>query len=152
MEGLIIRRATIEDVPRIIELISQDQMGRAKDDYSGSVSSDYQKAFEKIDLDDNCELMVAELENKIVGTFQLNYLQYVSHSGGIRVLVEMVRVDKSCRNQGIGKKMLEYITQRARERGAQLIELTTNKKRSRAHKFYKSLGFENSHEGFKRYL
>ena len=105
-----------------------------------------------IDKDQNQELMVAELAAEIVGTFQLSYLQYLTYQGGLRVLVEAVRVKDAHRGKGLGALIFKYIIKLARERGAHMVQLTSNKERTDARRFYSSMGFEESHEGFKLHL
>ncbi|MEQ9422923.1 MAG: GNAT family N-acetyltransferase [Cyclobacteriaceae bacterium] len=150
--NLTFRKADKNDLPAILEMVANDQLGRSREQFELPLPEPYNKAFEIITSDQNADLMVAEIEGKVIATFQLNYLQYLTYKGGMRVLVEGVRVHDNVRGQGIGKKVFEYIIQVARRKGAHLVQLTSNKKRSSAIKFYEALGFEASHEGFKLHL
>jgi GNAT superfamily N-acetyltransferase len=112
--------------------------------------TEYLVAFEKIDADPNQELIVVENEGaEIIGTLQMSFIQYLTYKGGIRAQIEAVRIRKDQRGLGIGKTMFEWAIQRAKERNAHLLQLTTDKKRPEAIKFYEALGFRASHEGMK---
>jgi GNAT superfamily N-acetyltransferase len=93
--------------------------------------------------------MVVENDSEILGTFQLTFIPYLSFQGKLRALIENVFVREDLTGQGIGKKIFEWAIQRAKERNAHLLQLTSDKKRSRAIKFYEELGFIASHEGMK---
>ena len=115
--------------------------------------SEYIKAFEKINSDANHELIVVENEDlEMIGTLQLSFIQYLTYRGGIRAQIEAVRIKKDKRGLGIGKIMFEWAISRAKERKAHLIQLTTDKKRPKAIKFYEELGFKKSHEGMKMHF
>ena len=146
-ETLNFRKATIEDLDLIVALLANDPLGAGRE-----LKADrqvYLSAFEKIDNDPNQELIVAESEAGIMGTFQLSYLQYLTYSGGMRAQVEAVRVHPDHRGKGIGKQLFEWAIQRAKAKGAHLLQLTTDKKRPEAFSFYEGLGFVSSHEGMK---
>lgn len=95
---------------------------------------------------------MAELENQVVGILQLTLITYLTYQGGKRALIEGVRTDKSVRGQGVGKAMLEWAIQKAKDEGCHVVQLTTDKKRPDALEFYKKLGFVASHEGMKLYF
>ena len=144
------RKATLEDVPRIVEMIADDELGKTREDFRDPLPDAYTRAFENINADPNQELRVLENEHgEIIGTFQLSFIQYLTYRGGIRAQIEAVRIRKDQRGQGIGKRMFEWAINRARERNAHLLQLTTDKKRPAAIKFYEDLGFKASHEGMK---
>lgn len=149
MEKLTYRKAIEQDVPTIIEMLNNDALGRTRETFSIPLPSSYQLAFDKIDADPNQQLMVVEMNGEIIGTFQLTYIQYLTYKGGMRVLAEAVRVKDTYRSQGIGRAIFEYIIKTAKKKGAHMVQLTTNKLRSRAIPFYESLGFVGSHEGMK---
>ncbi|GAA4581662.1 GNAT family N-acetyltransferase [Planotetraspora phitsanulokensis] len=113
---------------------------------------DYDSAFAAIDADPGNELIVVESDGEIVGTMQLTFIPGLSRRGAVRLQVEAVRVASRHRSQGIGRKMMEWAAERARERGCGMIQLTSDKARTDAHRFYASLGYEASHEGFKLLL
>lgn len=149
---LSFRKVRQEDLPEVLEMIANDQLGKTREKFELPLPEPYVKAFEIIIKDSNQELMVAELKDEIVGIFQLSYLQYLTYQGGMRVLVEAVRVKDSQRGKGLGRLIFDFIIERAKQRGAHMVQLTSNKKRIDARRFYASLGFEDSHEGFKLHL
>jgi GNAT superfamily N-acetyltransferase len=147
------RQATKEDLPAIIEMIANDTLGQLREKYEDPLPKEYYNAFERIDRDRNQELMVIEnSEREVVGSFQLSFLQYLTYVGGIRCLVENVHVREDQTGQGIGKQMFQWIIERATEKGAHLIQLTSNKLRPNAIRFYEGIGFKATHEGFKLHL
>jgi GNAT superfamily N-acetyltransferase len=147
------RKAKGADIPEIVAMIADDELGKTREDYNHPLPECYMKAFENINIDINQELMVVENEKlEIVGTFQLSFIQYLTYQGGIRAQMEGVRVHKNHRGLGIGKTIFQWAIQRAKERNAHVLQLTTDKKRPDAIRFYESLGFNASHEGMKMHL
>lgn len=142
-----LRRATKADLPRILALLADDQLGATREDAADLVS--YQKAFDAIDADPAHLLVVGELAGEVVATFQLSYLPGLSRKGSWRAQIEAVRVSDVLRGQGVGALMIEWALEQARERGCSLVQLTTDKSRTAAHRFYERLGFVASHEGMK---
>ena len=144
------RKATEKDVSIIVEMIADDELGEKRENFQNPLPKEYQKAFERINSDENQELIVVENGNsEIIGTLQLSFIQYLTYRGGIRAQIEAVRIRKDQRGLGIGKTMFEWAINRAKERNAHLIQLTTDKKRPKAINFYKDLGFNGTHEGMK---
>jgi GNAT superfamily N-acetyltransferase len=144
------RKATKEDLPFIIQLIADDKLGAQREDYQDPLPTSYFKAFKNINEDSNQELIVVENDGlEIVGTLQLSFIQYLTYQGGIRAQIEAVRIRKDQRNKGLGRQLFEWAINRAKQRSAHLIQLTTDKKRPEALSFYKSLGFVASHDGMK---
>lgn len=139
----------IEDLPSIVRMISDDELGKTRENYGIPLPQEYLKAFEKIDSDENQELIVVEDQNEVIGTFQLSFLQYITYQGGLRAQIEAVRIRKDKRGLGIGQLMFEWAIKRAQDRNAHVFQLTTDKKRPDALKFYRKLGFVDSHEGMK---
>lgn len=147
------RKATRADLPFIVEMIADDPLGRKREQYTIPLPKTYYEAFERIDLDQNQELTVAENESgKITSVFQLSFIPYLTYQGGIRAQIEGVRVHKDYRNQGIGKGIFKWAIQRAKTRNAHLIQLTTDKQRPDAIRFYESLGFKATHVGLKMHF
>ncbi|SMG28918.1 Ribosomal protein S18 acetylase RimI [Marivirga sericea] len=150
---LIFRKATKNDLSKIVEMIADDVLGKTREKYQIPLSNQYLNAFENINADQNQELIVVENENTdIIGTLQLSFIQYLTYFGGIRAQIEAVRIRKDKRGLGIGKKMFHWAINRVKERNAHLLQLTTDKKRPEAIKFYEDLGFEATHEGMKLYF
>lgn len=147
------RTATRNDIAKIVEMIADDELGKARENYQIPLPTEYLNAFENIDTDKNQELIVVENENsEIIGTLQLSFIQYLTYRGGIRAQIEAVRIRKDQRGLGIGKTMFEWAINRAKERNAHLLQLTTDKKRPKAIKFYEDLGFKATHEGMKMHF
>lgn len=134
-------------------MIANDKLGSKREDYRVPLPNTYSEAFDNISKDPNQELIVIEtVANKVIGTLQLSFLQYLTYQGGIRAQIEAVRVHKDFRGKGIGQKLFEWAIQRAKEKEAHVMQLTTDKKRPEALLFYKKLGFSATHEGMKLHL
>ena len=150
---MIFREANKNDVIEIVRMISHDKLGKLREDFKDPLPSKYYTAFDNITNDNNQELIVLENDNKeIIGTFQLTFIQYLTYQGGTRAQIEAVRIREDQRGKGIGQKMFLWAIDRARERKAHLIQLTTDKKRQGALRFYEKLGFQATHEGMKLHL
>lgn len=148
-----IRRATINDIPLIVNMLADDKLGRERENPQSPLLKAYTLAFRNIDEDENQELMLIENEkNEILGTFQLTFIQYLTYQGGIRAQIEAVRIRKDQRRAGLGEKMIEWAIARAKHKGAHVLQLTTDKQRPEALHFYTKLGFKPSHEGMKMHL
>lgn len=147
------RAANVNDLSTIVQLIADDELGEQRENFISPLPKEYLRAFEKISADENQELIVVENENaEIIGTLQLSFIQYLTYQGGTRAQIEAVRIRKDKRGLGIGKLMFEWAISRAKEREAHLIQLTTDRKRLKAIKFYEELGFINSHQGMKMHF
>ncbi|AXT19001.1 GNAT family N-acetyltransferase [Flavobacteriaceae bacterium AU392] len=147
------RKATKNDIAKIVEMIADDELGKTRENYQIPLPIEYLVAFENIDSDQNQELIVVENKNsEIIGTMQLSFIQYLTYRGGIRAQIEAVRIRKDKRGLGIGKTMFEWAIDRAKERNAHLLQLTTDKKRPKAIKFYEDIGFNSTHEGMKMHF
>ena len=152
MAQLIFRGATRADVPAILALLDDDRIARSRPAGPATpeaVDAACWAAFEAIDADPRNELIVAEQDGVVAGTCQLTFLPSLSRRGAERMTIEAVRVRADLRGYGIGRAMMLWSLGRARDRGCGLAQLTTDKRRTEAHRFYTSLGFEASHEGFK---
>ncbi len=148
-----IRAAAYTDVPDIVEMIANDELGRLREDFQEPLPQKYYDAFENIRADPNQELMVMESEpGEIIATLQLSFIQYLTYQGGIRAQIEAVRVHENYRSKGMGRQFFLWAINRAREKGAHVVQLTSDKKRPEALKFYQKMGFIASHEGMKLHL
>lgn len=143
------RVATINDLPAIVRMLADDFLGQQRERLEDPLPKSYVRAFREIDVDANNDLIVAERDGEIIGTMQLTYTPSLSFQGGKRCTVESVRVEKRYRGQGIGRKMMSWAIERAKEKGCVSMQLTTNNERIDAHRFYESLGFSKSHIGTK---
>jgi GNAT superfamily N-acetyltransferase len=145
------RLATRADVPAILELLADDDISRARG--FGTVPEEVDaatwRAFEAIDADPGNELIVGEEDGEVIATCQLTFVPGLSRGGAWRMTVEAVRVRADRRGGGRGKELMAYAVDRARARGCAIVQLTTDKRRADAHRFYERLGFTASHEGFK---
>lgn len=149
MSNVLFRLARREDLPEIVRMLADDELGSQRERCEEPLPEAYYAAFEQIARDANHELVVAEIDARVIGTLHLMFFPSISYQGGLRAQVESVRVDKQCQNQGIGSQMMKWAIARAKERGAHLVQLTTHKSREDAHRFYERLGFKGSHLGMK---
>lgn len=150
--NLVYRAATPADLRFIIELIVEDSVISTGDDPADADHADYRNALAAIDADPNQEMIIVERDGSPIGCFQLSYLPGLIRRGMWRGLIEVVHVAEKARNLGIGSDMMRWAIDRCRERNCSMVQLTSNKKRLDAHRFYERLGFLKSHEGFKLYL
>ncbi|WP_461146494.1 GNAT family N-acetyltransferase [Spirosoma pulveris] len=146
---LTFRLATLSDLPPIVQMLLDDTLGALRENPGTTEFECYTKAFDAIRLDPNQELTVAELNGEIVATFQLTFIQYLTYQGGRRAQIEAVRTHSAYRGRGIGKKIIDYSIQRAKEKGCHLLQLTTDKRRPDTIRFYESQGLVATHEGMK---
>ncbi|MFI6456573.1 GNAT family N-acetyltransferase [Streptosporangium amethystogenes] len=140
------RIARAGDVPLIVAMLADDAVAATR---QGAYGAEHRAAFEVIDADPANELIVAELDGEVVGTMQLTYIPGISRRGALRMQIEAVRIASELRGRGLGRTMMEWAVERGRARGCALVQLTTDKTREDAHRFYDSLGFVASHEGYK---
>ena len=143
------RKATSEDLVAIIRMLADDFLGQQRERFDDPLPESYIKAFRDIENDPNNELIVAELIGEVVGTLQLIFTPSLSYQGGKRCTVESVRVDERFRGQGIGREMMLWAIELARNEGCISMQLTTHGERKDAHRFYENLGFTASHVGMK---
>ena len=153
MNHLTFDKATKSDLPTIIQMYADDILGSQREQFERPLPSFYTDAFEKINADSNQELIIVKNKNnESVGTLQLTFIPYLVRKGTTRALIEAVRVHSNHRGLGIGEAIFRWAIERSREKGATLVQLTTDKKRPDAKRFYEKLGFEASHEGMKLQL
>ncbi|MCK1362648.1 GNAT family N-acetyltransferase [Bradyrhizobium sp. 199] len=146
-ESVSIRRARLGDVPAIVAMLADDHLGRARERVEDPLPAAYYDAFARVERDPNLTLVVAEIEGKVVGCLQLAVLPGISSQGGVRGLLEDVRVAADCRSRGIGERLVQWAIAEAKARGCNLVELLTHQTRVDAQRFYKRLGFTASHVG-----
>ena len=144
---VLVRRAHRDDVAEIVGLIADDQLGATRE-HPGDLTA-YLRAFERIDADPAQVLVVADDAGAVVGTLQLTLIPGLARRGALRGQIEAVRVAGSHRGRGLGQALITWAVEEARSRGCALVQLTTDKSRSDAHRFYERLGFVASHEGMK---
>ncbi len=151
-QPLTFRRATRDDIPAIIRMLAHDPLGSKRERFAEPLPDCYYAAFDAIRADDRNELIVAERDGRIIGTLQLTFIPYLNHQGSWRALIESVHVDADARNQGAGAALMRHAITRAQERGCRIVQLTTDKTRADAKRFYERLGFRPTHEGMKLHL
>jgi GNAT superfamily N-acetyltransferase len=151
MSRLIYRPATAADLPFIVGLIVEDNVVPTGDDPTGT-DPVYVSAVAEITESPNDELCVAKSGGKPVGCFQLSFTPGLMRRGAWRATIEAVHIVAGRRSDGLGSEMIGFAVDRSRQRGCGMVQLTSNKKRVDAHRFYERLGFAKSHEGFKLYL
>lgn len=147
MSDVIFRVAARVDLPAVLDLLADDVLGRSRD--VGTVDARYERAFADIAADPRNDLVVAEAGGEVLGCMQLTYIPGLGRHGAERLLIESVRVRSDVRGQGVGGQMMVWAVDQARAHGCALVQLTTDKSRHEAHRFYLSLGFVASHEGMK---
>lgn len=150
--NLQFRRARRADLDAIVALLADDVLGRQREDTSTPVAACYVRAFDAIERDSNQYLAVAERDGAIVGCLQLSFIPGLSRRGLWRGQIESVRVASSERGAGTGRAFFEWAIEQCREHGCGMVQLTTDKTRADARRFYESLGFVATHEGMKREL
>lgn len=109
----------------------------------------YRSAYASIESDPNNELVVAILDDRVVGVFQMTYIPNLTYKGAWRAMIEGVRVHRDYRSRGVGRQMMLYAQDRARSRSCEIVQLTCDKRRRQALRFYRELGFASTHKGFK---
>jgi GNAT superfamily N-acetyltransferase len=146
-----LRRATVADLPALVALLADDPLGTARETADGDLAP-YRRAFALLDADPAHLLVAAVDGDTLVGTLQLTVLPGLARRGALRAQIEAVRVAGAARGRGLGEAMIGWAVEEARRRGCALVQLTTDKSRADAHRFYERLGFVASHEGMKLQL
>lgn len=146
-----VRRASSDDLAEIVGLLIDDELGSGRE--SAADLTPYREAFAAIDADP-AQLLVAVKDSAglVVGTLQLTFIPGLARQGALRAQIEAVRVRSAERSRGLGAALFEWALDESRRRGCSLVQLTTDKLRSDAHRFYDRLGFTASHEGYKMTL
>ncbi|MFI6857471.1 GNAT family N-acetyltransferase [Streptomyces sp. NPDC050416] len=147
MGDLEIRPATAGDVPAIVAMLADDPLGAQRE--SPDDLTPYLTALERLSADPNQHLIAAVREGRVVGTLQLTIIPGLSRRGATRSIIEGVRVHADERGSGLGTQLIEWAIDESRRQGCQLVQLTSDKTRTDAHRFYERLGFTASHTGFK---
>jgi GNAT superfamily N-acetyltransferase len=146
---VLFRLAIRDDLPSIVRMLADDDLGSQRERNEDPLPEPYYSAFEQIHNDSNHELIVAERNGEVIGTLHLMFFPSISFLGGLRAQVESVRVDKRFQGEGIGTELMKWTMDRAKQRGAHVMQLTTHRTRVDAHRFYERLGFKGSHLGMK---
>jgi ribosomal protein S18 acetylase RimI-like enzyme len=152
MNEISFRRAVDSDLPGIIAMLADDELGLVREDTSIPLNAKYTRAFAAIEQDPNQILVVVEERDDLVGCLQLTFVPGLSRLGMWRGQIESVRIASGNRGKGLGRKMFEWAIAECRKRGCGLVQLTSDKSRGEALQFYESLGFSATHEGMKLIL
>jgi GNAT superfamily N-acetyltransferase len=146
---VIFRRAAPGDLEAIVALLADDPLGRERESPAVGLDPGYREAFRAIECDPNQLLAVAERDGQVIGVLQLSFIPGLTRRGMWRGQIEGVRIAAGERGGGIGRALIEWAIKRCRDRGCGLVQLTSDKRRPTAHRFYEALGLEATHEGYK---
>ena len=149
MPNVTFRDATLADLPEIVTLLAEDTLGEKREDPSFPLDPAYERAFRTIAANPDQRQIVAVQDRAVVGTMQLTFIPGITFRGAWRGQIEAVRVSGSMRGQGIGAAMIDWAVEQCRARQCRMVQLTSDKSRTAAHRFYERLGWTRSHEGFK---
>jgi ribosomal protein S18 acetylase RimI-like enzyme len=149
LEKAIFRAARFEDLLSIVALLADDELGRTREEVGSTPAQCYVDAFVAISSDPNQLLAVAERGGRLAGVLQITFIPGLSQRGMWRGQIESVRIAATERNAGLGKELLEWAIAQCRSRGCRIVQLTSDKTREAAHRFYARLGFNPTHEGYK---
>ncbi|QTD99614.1 GNAT family N-acetyltransferase [Streptomyces cyanogenus] len=147
MDDLEIRAATADDLPAIVAMLADDPLGAQRE--SPDDLTPYETAFKRLAADPNQHVVVAVRGGRVIGTLQLTIIPGLSQKGATRALIEAVRIHADERGSGLGSRLIEWTIDTARALDCRMVQLTSDKTRTDAHRFYERLGFTASHEGFK---
>jgi GNAT superfamily N-acetyltransferase len=150
MGDLEIRAAIADDVPAIVAMLADDSLGAQRE--SPDDLAPYLTALERLSADPNQRVVVAVRQGRVVGTLQLTIIPGLSRRGATRSIIEGVRIHADERGSGLGTQLIEWAIEASRDQGCQLVQLTSDRTRTDAHRFYERLGFTPSHTGFKLQL
>ena len=147
--NLQFRLARREDVPAIVRLLADDTLGAQRESAAEPLPEVYSSAFEAVEASPDNEIIVGESGGAVVACLQITYIPGLGRKGVLRAQIEAVRVASSMRGVGLGERLMRVAIDRARQRGCGLVQLTSDKERSDAHRFYERLGFAATHDGMK---
>ena len=147
--NLLVRPATESDLETIVDLLADDDLGRTRERPARPLAKSYRESLKEIQRDPNAELVVLERDGEVIGTLQLNFLRGLSLQSARRAQIEAVRIKSTERGRRLGEFLVRWAIDRAREKGCQVVQLTTHLSRVDAHRFYERLGFRSTHAGMK---
>ncbi|CAN5683972.1 GNAT family N-acetyltransferase [soil metagenome] len=150
--GLSFRLAEPRDLSELVQMLADDPLGYKREAWSDPLALGYVQAFAAVQNDPNNELVVATIGDKLVGMLQITFIPYLTYQGRWRALIEGVRVASNARSKGLGGALVQWAIERARIRNCVMVQLTTDRAREDALRFYERLGFVASHHGMKLLL
>ncbi len=142
-----VRRATEADLPRLIELMAQLHSDEPEAEDPSRVE-DYARVLARMTAQGQ-RVLVAEDDGRIAGALVLAIVENITHKGTPYAIIENVIVDEAARGKRHGEALIEQAVEEARQAGCYKVSLTSNKRRSEAHRFYERLGFAQTHEAFR---
>lgn len=145
----VFRPARRDDVPEVMALLADDMLGRGRE---LAAPARYLAAFDAMQREGGNHLIVAEAHGRIVACYQITFISGLSLGAARRAQIEGVRVATASRGQGLGEALIHDAEGRARRAGCDLLQFTTNRARTMAHRFYERMGFTPSHIGYKKPL
>ena len=148
---MLIRKAKISDLNEVISLLNDDSLGSDRESVSKKDKQKYMSAFSELLGSNYFDIFVMEQKGEVIGFYQIMYLPHISFKGASRAQIESVRIRSDIRGQGLGTQLIRHSIERGRKRGCAVFQLTSNKQRIKAKKFYDKLGLIASHEGYKFY-
>ena len=143
------RVARREDVPAIVRLLADDALGAERENVAEPLPEVYASAFDAVEASPDNEIIVGESEGAVIACLQITYIPGLGRKGVLRAQIEAVRVASSMRGAGLGERLMREAIARAGKRGCGLVQLTSDKERTDAHRFYERLGFTATHDGMK---
>lgn len=146
------RKATKEDVYAIVRLLADDELGAQRERFEEPLPAVYYEAFNAMESQVGNQIILAVENQKVIGCLQLTIIPGLARQGAKRAQIEGVRVDRDYRDKEVGEKLFQKAIAIAKSKKCGLVQLTTDKQRVDAHRFYDKLGFVASHEGMKRIL
>ena len=152
MSDITFRNAVKDDVKTLVALLADDDIAEGREQAKGDLLPAYSAAFDEMSKNPDNRILVAEQDGEIVGSLQIVYVPGLSRQGAKRAIIESVRVVSDQRGKNVGTALMKEAIVRAREGGCSLAQLTSDNRRTRAHLFYRRLGFVQSHVGFKKDL
>jgi ribosomal protein S18 acetylase RimI-like enzyme len=149
VSDIVFRKAQRGDVPEIVRLLADDALGAKRERAEDPLPASYYRAFEAMTAQAGNEMIVGESGGLVVACLQLSITHGLARQGRVRATIEAVRIASDLRGQQLGERLVRFAIERARAAGAGSMQLTTDKSRKDAHRFYERLGFKASHEGMK---
>ncbi len=149
---VLFRDANSTDLPSIVRMLADDRLGQQRENPEQPLQDSYYAAYQNIQNDSNNALIVAVEEQQIIAVMQITFIPNLTYQGSWRAMIEGVRVAANQRSEGVGRRLVEYAIERARQHGCRLVQLTTDRQRPQALAFYQRLGFQDSHHGMKLHL
>ncbi len=143
-----IRKAELNDLEAVVDLLTDDLFGKTRE---GSIE-DYKDVFNELLDSDYFDVFVMVDDGDLIGCYQIMYLPHLSFKGTKRCQVESVRIRADLRGNGLGTQLMKHAIDVAKKSGCGIFQLTSNKERIEANNFYRELGLNPTHDGYKLYF